>query len=63
MVSVIQFSPAPCCPTQATHLYDENLFHIRSFHASHRFEPIKMVLSAMYFLGCLRDTLRAAFSF
>ena len=35
-------------------LHDENIFHIRSFHASRRREPNSIdVLCAYYFLGCL----------
>jgi hypothetical protein len=34
--------------------HDENMFHIRSFHASRRREPNSIdVLCAYYFLGCL----------
>jgi hypothetical protein len=37
-----------------TLFHDENIFHIRSFHASRRREPNSIdVLCAYYFLGCL----------
>lgn len=47
-------SQTPRHVNMTTLSHDENIFHIRSFHASRRREPNSIdVLCAYYFLGCL----------
>lgn len=63
MVSLIH-SPCTLLPNPSNpSLWWKTFPTFAVFHASHRFEPIKMALSAMHFLGCLRDVLHALFWF